>query len=247
MTDILSMVEPESFGRAQMLRDAIGRVAAKLQITNAWEIHLAVMLAPLGYVTIPPETLVRSRAGFPLSEPEQQVLAQAPEVAARLLANIPRLEGVAHIVRYQSKCFDGTGFPADKLFGDAIPLGARLLKILLDLLELQGKGLPRQQAVVELQSRGGWYDPFLLNVVCSTEGITEGGAAEPASSVQAVMLRDLAVGMVLRSNVETKDGTLILSAGHQISEMILERIRNFGRLSGIREPLTVECAKKAGG
>ena len=76
-------------------------------LDNAWEIHLAVMLAPIGYVTIPPETLVRSRSGQPLSEVEQQMLAHVPETAARLLANIPRLEGVARIVRYQDKCFDG--------------------------------------------------------------------------------------------------------------------------------------------
>jgi hypothetical protein len=46
--------------------------------------------------------------------------------------------------------------------------------------------------------------------------------------------------MVLRSNIETKEGTLILSTGHHITEMTLEKIKNFARVSGIREPIFVE-------
>ena len=65
LTDILSMVDNQSFGRAQTLRDAITAVTARLYVEKAWEIHVAVMLASIGYVTIPPETLVKSRAGRP--------------------------------------------------------------------------------------------------------------------------------------------------------------------------------------
>jgi response regulator RpfG family c-di-GMP phosphodiesterase len=95
------------------------------------------MLASIGNVTIPPETLVRSRLGKALSKVEERMVAQLPETAARLLANIPRLEGVAQIVRYQHKQYDGTGFPADPVKGDAIPMGSRLLKILADMAQLQ--------------------------------------------------------------------------------------------------------------
>jgi hypothetical protein len=52
---------------------------------------------------------------------------------------------------------------------------------------------------------------------------------------------DLAPGMVLRSSIETKEGTLILSAGHHLSEMTLEKIQNFDRLSGLKEPIFVEA------
>ena len=55
----------------------------------------------------------------------------------------------------------------------------------------------------------------------------------------------LAPGMVLRSNIETKDGLLILCAGHHISEMTLEKIRNFESVYGIKEPLFVEAPESA--
>src|SRR3954463_14260156 len=111
LTDILSIVDTPSFGRTQSLRDLVAEATAKLGLSNAWEIHLAVMLAPIGYVTVPAETMLKARAGEKLSAIENQMVARLPDTAAKLLANIPRLEGVAKIVRYQQKHFDGSGFP----------------------------------------------------------------------------------------------------------------------------------------
>jgi hypothetical protein len=54
---------------------------------------------------------------------------------------------------------------------------------------------------------------------------------------------NLAVGMLLTSDVFTKDGTLILSAGHYINEMILERMQNFNLIYGIKEPIFVRVPK----
>ena len=67
LTDILSMMEPQSFGRAQPMRDVISSVTKKFKADNDWEIPLAVMLAPIGNVTIPPELLLRARAGAALT------------------------------------------------------------------------------------------------------------------------------------------------------------------------------------
>jgi response regulator RpfG family c-di-GMP phosphodiesterase len=240
LTDILSMIDPQSFGRAQTLRDLITRVTKKFTADNAWEIPLAFMLAPIGNVTIPPELLIRARSGIGLSKVEEQMVAQLPETAARLLANIPRLEGVARIVRYQHKNYDGTGLPADTVKGEALPLGSRLLKILTDLEQLQTGDLNRSQALNEMQTRLGWYDPALLNAVRDYYGV--GNAARNAArSCISISVCDLAPGMVLRSNIETKEGTLILCAGHNLTEMTLEKIKNFSLMSGIKEPLFVEA------
>ena len=46
--------------------------------------------------------------------------------------------------------------------------------------------------------------------------------------------------MILRSNVETREGTLILPVGHHLNEMTLEKLRNFERVVGIKEPILVE-------
>ena len=245
LTDILSMMEPQSFGRAQTMRDIISSVTKKFNMDNDWEIHLAAMLAPIGYVTIPPETLVRSRTGEVLSKVEEQIIAQVPETAARLLANIPRLEGVARVVRYQHKHYDGAGFPPDSVKGESVPLGSRLLKVLDDMTQLQAGGKNRLKALDEMQERRGWYDPSMLDAVRNYYGITAAARESGRPSI-SVEFRNLAPGMVLRSNIETKDGTLILAAGHPLSEMTLEKIQNFERISGIKEPIFVEAPEEVG-
>jgi response regulator RpfG family c-di-GMP phosphodiesterase len=244
LTDILSTVDSASFGRAQAMRDSINSIAGKLQLPNPWELHLAVMLAPIGNVTIPPDVLLKSRAGLPLSEIEEQMIQRVPQTAARLLANIPRLEGVARIVQYQQKNFDGSGLPQDAVCGDAIPVGARLLKILLDIMQLQSRGLALVETLNELHSRQGHYDPTLLAAV---RAANEGRAVKPeAEELSAeVALRELFPGMVLRSNVEANDGTLILSAGHRLTEMTLEKLHNFASLVGVKEPIIVESRAAA--
>jgi response regulator RpfG family c-di-GMP phosphodiesterase len=242
LTDILSMMEPQSFGRAQAMRDLIGIITKKFNAENAWEIPLAVMLAPIGNVTIPPELLLRARAGVALTHAEEQLVAKLPETSARLLANIPRLEGVARIVRYQHKNYDGTGFPKDAVKGDALPLGSRLLKILADLSQLESESHNRSSVLNEMQARLGWYDPAMLEAVRVYYGVGL-AARDAASSCISISVADLAPGMVLRSNIETKDGILIICAGNHLTEMTLEKIANFAVISGIKEPLFVESPK----
>lgn len=240
LTDILSMMELESFGRTQTMREVVAGVTKAFKLDSDWEIQLAAMLAPIGYVTIPTETLQRAHAGERLSEAEEKMLAEAPETAARLLANIPRLEGVAQLVRYQQKHFDGRGSPANDIKGDAIPFGGRLLKILADMNRLLSGGATRTMALNEMECRPGWYDPALLEAVRSHFGVAP---AEPRMARPPVSLgfRDLKPGMVLRSNLETVSGILILSRGHQLSEMTLEKLANFKRMGGVKEPIIVEA------
>jgi response regulator RpfG family c-di-GMP phosphodiesterase len=246
LTDILSMVDSPAFGQSQSLREAITAATARLGLENAWEIQLAAMLAPIGNVTVPPETLVRSRSGQPLSAAEQHMLAHRPETAARLLENIPRLEGVARVVRYQNKAFDGSGFPQDAVTGDGIPVGARLLKIILDFMELQRGGVPQAAAFETMKGRNGLYDPALLAVMLQSFEGKASGPVRAARLSMAVTVRELAKGMVLRSNVETKDGTLLLRAGNEVNEMTLEKIINFDSVVGIKEPIMVEGADAPG-
>jgi HD-GYP domain-containing protein (c-di-GMP phosphodiesterase class II) len=203
-----------------------------------------MMLASIGNVTVPPETLVRIRSGRALSPVEQTIMANAPETAAKLLANIPRLESVAHIVRYHQKRFDGSGLPADAINGEGIPFGARVIKILTELNDLEKGSMARAQALDEMQSRRGWYDPALLQAVRAHFGLSADAIIRERPCMP-VALNDLSPGMVLLKDLETLDGVLILSAGHQLNGMTLQVTNNFALLTGVREPIFVEAPEPA--
>lgn len=239
LTDILSLVDTKSFNRTAELRVLLTELAGKMALAESWEVNVAAMLLPIGCVTLPPETLHKARAAQPLSKTEQQLINAVPEIAERLLSHIPRLEGVAKMTLYQRKHFDGTGFPADAARGDAIPAGARLLKILNDMLDLQLSGKTRAQALDGLVARNGVYDPELLCSIRAALGI---GAGTPAGAWQTIMVgvNELKIGMVLQSDAVSTDGMLILSAGHLINQTVLEKIQNFNLIYGIKEPISVK-------
>jgi len=240
LTEILSLYHPEIFCYSVKLKGLIQDIAKSLNIPAFWEMEVAAMLAPIGFVGIPPEIISKVQNGEDLSSSEQEILARNPEIGARLLANIPRLEPVSKIIYYQNKRYDGTGFPKDSVSGEKILFGARLLKILSDLIQIESNGISRSQAVQQLKSRYGWYDPKMLETITTyLLGKETSGVSEPVSTM-SVSIKELEVGQILRSDIETAAGALLLSAGQRLSLVNINRLRNYAEMTGIKEPIQVE-------
>lgn len=238
LTEILSHSEPDTFGRGVMLRDLAGDLARHFQMPHIWEIELAALLSSIGTITVPPAILQKVENDFPLSVMEQEILARVPEIGSSLVSNIPRLESVGRIILYQNKRFNGHGFPADAVAGEDIPLGARILKVLSDMLHLEASGFPRSKALEEMRKRSGHYDPKILQA--AVEILVSYLAPDHVMPGKALGVKELQCGQILLSSVETKDGVLIIPSGNRISPMLLEKIRNFAQFAGIKEPIYVE-------
>lgn len=237
LTDILSIVAPESFGKSMALRKMARSTAGILSMQSTWNLEVAAMFSNIAYVTIPAETLERALSGGSLSAVEQPMIDRLPEVGSNLLANIPRLEKVARIVLYKEKHFDGGGFPEDNVAGDAIPLESRILKVLSDLERLKTQGMKLAVALQHMAKQASRYDPAIL------EAVSKMTTAEQADAEQIitkeVKLNSLQAGHVLLTNIETEDGKLLYNAGKEITATILERLYNFRRISGIQEPIKI--------
>ncbi|HEY6229177.1 MAG TPA: HD domain-containing phosphohydrolase [Verrucomicrobiae bacterium] len=236
LTDILAIVDPEAFGHAQRLREEIRGVAKWFGVPRAWEYELGAMLSQIGTVAIPPTVLARHRTGQGLSPTEKEMIASIPEIGANLIANIPRMAPVAEIVRYQRKNFDGSGFPNDAVAGENIPMGARILRVLADLVRVEAGRKTRAEAFVQLKLKTGVYDPKVLDAVASSFDLYLG--AEQAE-IKNIPLSELKAGDVLASDILTKDGTLVVGCGAQISGALLRKLQNFREVVGLQEPLMV--------
>lgn len=239
LTGVLSIMDPASVWRGEKLRDYVRLYARHYNLGEAWAIELAATLSQIGRVAIPAAVLARAVSGTDLRHEEREMLARVPQTGAELLANIPRLEGVAEIVLYQQKHFDGSGCPSTPLAGHAIPIGARIIKVLSDLIELEGKGRSRVTSLAQLRAREGWYDPDVLSSVAAcfdvflpSDASTEGGCEE-------LPLTELRPGHVLGAGAETRDGALIAPAETMVTPMLLEKLRNFDHLEQLKQPLTV--------
>lgn len=240
LNEILSMVDPQAFGCADSLRESVQALAGALSVENVWEIEAAAMLAHIGSVTLPAQVLLKARAGLALSPAEKDAVQRLPEITRNLLMNIPRMEEVARITYYQQKHFDGSGFPPDHVSGEAIPLGSRLIEVLLDLAELESKGVSRIVALEQLRNRNGWYDPKVLDAAYTCfapQAKVTGSHAKPSI---AIALRDLRPCDILVSDVESKDGTPFFCSGHIFTQASIERLFNLARIDGIKEPIYIQ-------
>ncbi len=168
------------------------------------------------------------------------MLAQVPSVGANLLAQIPRMEEVSKIILYQDKHFDGAGLPADDVSGEKIPLGARILKALFDLAEVETGGVAREAALEQLRARPGVYDPQILDAVAACFQIEARDASQAKRPPVSLNFTGLRVGHVLLTDLQTRDGIMIVARGNRITPALIHRLRNFSSLSGIKEPIYVE-------
>jgi response regulator RpfG family c-di-GMP phosphodiesterase len=238
LIDVLSLINPEAFQRTWLLRDWVRRVAGRLDLPNVWELDIAAMLSPIGLITIAPEIHGKVRDGNELSEVDREIYERAPEAARNLISNIPRMKHLSEMIYYQDKGFDGSGFPDDWVAGKDIPLGGRLLKVLIDLAALGDS--PDRATFAELETRAPLYDPEILQAVRDCF-LDENAPKDDASTQEVVKVTAarLKAGARLVANIETEDGWLVLAAGNEISQAQIERLSNLRKHRKLKEPLLV--------
>jgi two-component system, cell cycle response regulator len=106
------------------------------------EVARAAELHDTGKVAIPDAIL--SKPG-PLDEAEWAFMRRHTIIGERILAAAPALVPVARLVRSSHERWDGTGYP-DRLEGEAIPLGARIVAV-CDAYEAMVTDRPYRQAM----------------------------------------------------------------------------------------------------
>jgi response regulator RpfG family c-di-GMP phosphodiesterase len=240
LAEILGMVAPEALGRGQRLRDSAQRFARFLGLERTWEIELGALLSPIGYASLPPTLLRKLLGDGDFTPAESGIIRRIPRVGHELLIGIPRLKEVAEIVLYQNQHFDGEGFPADGCAGDKIPLGARILKIIADRVLLEADGIVKRKALETMQLRKGVYDPALLekSFLCFPDFLSN--AISASQPVLTLAVADLKPGQIVVSDINSRSGTTLLSGGSRLTEMILQRLKNYSSLGEVHEPVMVQ-------
>ncbi len=244
LMDMLSMVAPEAFGKTVALQEMVEKVSKKMGLKDTWNLKLATMLSNIAYVTLPPETLLKTCNNEVLTPQEKDMVTTLPEVGKNLISNIPRLERVAEIVLYQQKLFNGGGFPTDTRAGENIPQESRILKVLTDLESYKSQGKNYHQALAHMASNTGVYDPVVLQAVVST--LENNNRSAQSNAAVETTLNGLRAGNILLSNIETVEGKVLFAAGQKITETIIQRLLNYNQITKIKEPVRIAIDVKYG-
>ncbi len=240
MAEILGAVAPDALGHGRRLRDSARVFCARIGAPEAWEIEMAALLSGIGCAAIHPALTRKIAARLELGPEERAVARRIPRIGHDLLVNIPRLQEVARIVLYQRQRYDGGGNPGDGVAGEALPLGARMLRILGDRLELESDGVVKQAAYEAMRMREGAHDPELLRrcFECFPNFLVQPiGADRPVLSLP---VSELVAGLVVVSDIVSRSGAVFISAGHVLSEMMIVRLKTHAELGQVKEPVMVQ-------
>jgi response regulator RpfG family c-di-GMP phosphodiesterase len=231
LTEMLALTNPLAFSRAQRVRRLVRQMLPHFDKEQAWELDVTAMLSQIGLVTVPGEVLEKVDHGLTLTSAERSVYQRYPQVGKDIIGRIPRLETVAESIGLQHTRMDehrsnGSGRP--------LPLGARILKAVIDFEERAAAGLDARAVLREMQARRGWYDPEVLEAL--GKAVKHLGQSVVAREVP---IAELISGMILNQAVKTDKGMLLFEKGQEITFPHLLRLINFSKFEKIREPISV--------
>ncbi len=119
--------EPAAVGRARVIAlHAVATARALLLTDEAVDtVRIGALLANIGTLRIPEAILHKADA---LSDEERTIIRDHPILGADILAVVPQLRSILPLVLHHHEDFGGGGYPHE-LSGEAIPLGARIIRV----------------------------------------------------------------------------------------------------------------------
>ncbi len=221
--DFLVLSKPQAFKRGLRARDMVKKMLPYLQAENEWQVEVAAMLSQIGCITVPDDIIDRIYRNIPVP-PEDKLLYQLhAKTSSDIIKKIPRLNGVASIIEYQEKYYNGTGIPNDSVKGGDIPLGSRILRAALDYEQLKSTGMTADEILAEMKKRAAWYDPAVLKALIEA-------AKADAEAVKLVRVMssmdDLAEEMLLAGDVVTNTGLVLGTEGQKVTRALIATLKN---------------------
>jgi response regulator RpfG family c-di-GMP phosphodiesterase len=216
LIDILAITNPVAFGRATRVKRLAVDLAAAAGAKGLWQLEAAAMLSQIGYISLPAELVEKVYYGKRLTPEERALVDNAPQVAQKLLARIPRLEPVMEILA-------GSQQAKSEVPEGLVKLGGGILRLVLDYDTLIAQGRPVQEAIAAIRSQTSRHDGKLIERL---ELLV--GASVNAQELSEVTVGDVIPGMVFMDDLRTNVGTLLVPKGFEVTETFMERLRNFG-------------------
>jgi len=229
LTEVLSLVNPAAFSRAERARRYIHHIVTAMSLGNPWQYEVAAMMSQLGCVTLAPETIDAVYSGEKLSANEQAQYDAHPGVAHDLLSKIPRLEPIAWMIQHQNRPVPELGDPkmAD------LRLGAEILRLTLAYENLIHQGTSRTEAAHILARQNKGFSPEFFHALVVLDPNAEEG------ELRKCRIDELSAGMIVQQEVRTHEGALLVSKGQEVTPPLLLKLKNFHARRAIAGDITI--------
>jgi len=240
LVDILSYINPNAAAQTEKVKELGIPILNKinnLSPKDIWEIKIALDLFNLGIAVLPSWVqIVLNKEGldsinrFDVSKDHQLL-------AAKLLEKIPGFEGVAKIIKFSNKNWDGSGIPEDiEISKYKLPIGSRLLKILLDFNKLQFSNYKDIELLKSMTKKPNKYDIDLLKLIIKSYTVKKTIKIKQIK----VFPKELKPGMVVLDTIQTLSGVKLINSNTILTNTSITAIRSWEKLRDKIEPINVK-------
>jgi len=233
LIDVLALVSPTVFSRTSRVTHYVQELAKALGLHQEWQASLASMLYRIGCITLPAETLDNYFSGRVRNGDDQRLIDALPQVTAAMLANIPRIDAIIHIIEGTERLYQHTS--RTELIGtlEQERLASFILRAASDFDHHLVCGLSTADALKSMKGSGK-YHPEVLKAL---EKIRP---AEQRWTTRIMRVQQLAPGMILAEDVTTLQGMLLMSKGDMVTYAVVEKLNSVAKSSsGITQPFRV--------
>jgi response regulator RpfG family c-di-GMP phosphodiesterase len=154
---------------------------------------------------------------------KNETMATVPVNAKEFLSNLRGFEEVSDILYHLYENFDGSGIP-EKVQGWQIPLGSRILRVVLDFEEMliKTKQFPGKiMETLDLESHR-LYDFKIVTYFDQYQAVKGINSMGKEKSIE---LKDLQENMYITRNIITESGMKIIGSGTRIDDEKIEKIK----------------------
>ena len=213
-------------GHSRRVADIARKLAVRMKLSanETQDVFVAGLLVDIGKIGFSDELL-----SLPMNQMNGEQLGQYHKHTIRaeqVLMPLEDLQMTAKILRSQHERIDGKGFP-DGLMGPAIPIGAQILAIANDYdnlqtgIMVQKKVPPEDAQAIIIRAAGSRYSEQTVNAF---KELFHYPTTDTADHYE-VTAKNLLPGMVLYADLFSREGTLLLAADCEMSEVIIDKLR----------------------
>jgi response regulator RpfG family c-di-GMP phosphodiesterase len=215
LVDVMTFAIPDAMGRASRIKRRASLIAREIHVEQKWQVEIAALLSQVSALSLPPELAHKLADGEDLDEAEHSQARAARVAANAVIAQIPRLEAVAHLLDH------ATGMSAESVTDAALRRRIGLLKLVMELDRVESKGVSISTALEHARASGS-HESDLLEA--TARAIAHAAEVMVPAIVKIIELRP---GMVVDEDISTRRGVLIAPRGCEVTLSFLEHIRQF--------------------
>ncbi len=204
-------------------------------------VSAASLLHDIGKIGIPDILLAKDMDE--MGPEEKHVYSQHPVRGQTAIDSIGALRGAGIIIRHHHEWFNGSGFP-DRLSGEKIPLGARIISI-ADFIDRTVRRF-RGENAIELTLKkvkeyiGKRFDGRLRPIIETPAREMYSGTPQQTEFIEMQLSpKDLRAGMVISKDVRSGTGLLILGMGMKLDERNINSLRRSYQIDPSRSGIFV--------